>query len=98
MLQMNGREAIVKKLIGKGVDWEAKDNGGWTSLLWAIGNMHEATVKLLIEKGADWGAKGKPVRLPLSHCDPTHTSVTSHGVPNRCSLGSSKAGYHANQT
>ena len=49
----NGHEAVVKLLLEKGAELEAKDEYGRTPLSWAAGNGHEAVVKLLLEKGAD---------------------------------------------
>ncbi len=47
----------VKELINKGADIEAKDNNGYTSLIWASSNGHSDVVKVLLEKGADIEAK-----------------------------------------
>ncbi|KAK7409434.1 hypothetical protein QQX98_008395 [Neonectria punicea] len=49
----SGHEGIVKLLLEKGANVEAKDDYGWTPLLWAAENGHEGIVKLLLEKGAD---------------------------------------------
>jgi hypothetical protein len=55
---MNGRQAILKKLLEDGVDLESKDEKhGRTPLSWAILNGHEAVVKLLLEKDADLESK-----------------------------------------
>ncbi|KAL6791219.1 hypothetical protein GGI42DRAFT_336400, partial [Trichoderma sp. SZMC 28013] len=48
-----GHHAIVKLLVEKGADIEAKDGYGKTPLIWAAENGHESIVKLLVEKGAD---------------------------------------------
>lgn len=49
-----GHEAIVRLLLKKGADIEARDNYyDKTPLHLAIGNGHEAMVRLLVEKGAD---------------------------------------------
>ncbi|KAH7115490.1 hypothetical protein B0J13DRAFT_653898 [Dactylonectria estremocensis] len=52
-----GHRAIVKLLLEKGADIEAKDSFGRTPLWWAAANGHEAIVKLLLEKGANIEAK-----------------------------------------
>ncbi|KAK3934350.1 hypothetical protein QBC46DRAFT_359079 [Diplogelasinospora grovesii] len=48
-------------------DVEAKDEDGWTLLLWAAKNGHEAVVQQLLEKGADVEAKDNYSRTPLSY-------------------------------
>ncbi|KAH8652926.1 hypothetical protein BGZ61DRAFT_281830, partial [Ilyonectria robusta] len=54
-----GHRAVVKLLLKKDADVEAKDSQyGQTPLSWAAENGHEAVVKLLLEKGADVEAKG----------------------------------------
>ena len=45
-------EAVVKLLLKKGAELEAKDKDGQSPLLWAAEEGHEAAVKLLLEKGA----------------------------------------------
>ncbi|RYP70705.1 hypothetical protein DL771_005309 [Monosporascus sp. 5C6A] len=63
----NGREAVVKLLLEKGVDTESKDDYyNRTPLLWAAKNGHEAVVKLLLDKGADTEPKDNNYnRTPL---------------------------------
>ncbi|KAF3056049.1 putative ankyrin repeat protein [Trichoderma lentiforme] len=62
-----GHRAVVKLLVEKGADIEAKDNKyDQTPLLWAAEGGYEAIVKLLVEKGADIEAKDKEHgRTPL---------------------------------
>jgi ankyrin repeat protein len=48
---------VVRLLLEKGADVEAKDNNGGTALYRAAGSGHEAMVRLLLEKGADVEAK-----------------------------------------
>jgi ankyrin repeat protein len=63
----NGREAVVKLLLEKGAELEAKNNkDDRTPLSYAAGNGHEAVVKLLLEKGTELEAKNnKDDRTPL---------------------------------
>jgi ankyrin repeat protein len=56
---------VVKLLLEKGADLEAKSPNGQTPLLLATEKGHEAVVKLLLEKGADLEAKDKDSRTPL---------------------------------
>ena len=54
----NGHEAVVKLLLEKGAELDAKDDSLGRTLLWrAAENGHEAVVKLLLEKGAEPEAK-----------------------------------------
>ena len=58
-----GHRAIVRLLLEKGADIEAKDSRfGRTPLLWAVKGGHEAVVKLLLEKGADIKVTDRMVR------------------------------------
>lgn len=43
---------VVKLLLKKGAKLETKDKGGWTPLLYAIGNEHNTVVKLLLVKNS----------------------------------------------
>jgi hypothetical protein len=61
-----GREAVVKLLLEKGAEIEAKDEYGRTPLSWAAGQGHEAVVKLLLEKGAEIEVKDEYGSTPLS--------------------------------
>ncbi|KFY30111.1 hypothetical protein V494_08258 [Pseudogymnoascus sp. VKM F-4513 (FW-928)] len=54
---IGGHESIVKLLLEKGADAEAKDGNGQTALYEAAEGGHEAVVQLLLEKGADAKAK-----------------------------------------
>jgi len=60
-----GHEAVVKLLLEKGAELEAKDWGGRTPLSHAAEKRHEAVVKLLLEKGAELEAKDNNGRTPL---------------------------------
>src|SRR6266513_1506490 len=51
--------AEVQKLLGEGADANAKDNAGWTALIWAAYFGRTDTVRTLLEKGAYVNAKGK---------------------------------------
>jgi ankyrin repeat protein len=53
----NRHEVVVKLLLEKGAEIEAKSSSGWTPLSWAAGKGHKAVVKLLLEKGAEIEAK-----------------------------------------
>jgi ankyrin repeat protein len=55
---LNRHEAIIKLLLEKGADVEAKVEDGWTPLLWAAEKGYETIVKLLVEKGANVESKG----------------------------------------
>ncbi|KAM0425178.1 hypothetical protein ACHAPT_009495 [Fusarium lateritium] len=59
-----GHRAVVKLLLEKGADIEAKDYGR-TPLSWAALEGHEAVVWLLLEKGADIEAKDNDGLTPL---------------------------------
>ena len=62
----NGHEAIVKQLLKRGAELEAKDSGNsWTSLSWAAGSGHRAVVMLLLEAGAQLNTKDGRSRTPL---------------------------------
>src|SRR6266513_227582 len=50
--------AEVQKLLGEGADANAKDNAGWTALIWAAYFGRTDTVRALLVKGADVNAKG----------------------------------------
>ncbi|KAL6808319.1 ankyrin repeat-containing domain protein [Trichoderma sp. SZMC 28015] len=62
-----GHHAVVKLLVEKGADIEAKDyEHSRTALSWAAWYSHEVTIKLLVKKGADIDAKDKFGLTPLS--------------------------------
>lgn len=63
-----GHSAVIKLLVEKGADIEAKDDKyGWAPLLWAAEHGDEASIKLLIGKGANIEAKDNRYgRTPLS--------------------------------
>jgi hypothetical protein len=62
-----GHCVIVKLLLEKGAEVEAKDSRyGRTPLSWAAENRREAVVKLLLEEGAEIETKDKYDRTPLS--------------------------------
>ncbi|PON27670.1 hypothetical protein TGAM01_v203437 [Trichoderma gamsii] len=60
-----GHNAVVKLLLDKGAETEAKDAYDCTPLVWASYCGHEATVKLLLDKGAETKAKDAYGRTPL---------------------------------
>jgi ankyrin repeat protein len=53
----NGHEAVIRLLLEKGAEINAKGKFGWTPLSLAAGSGHEAVVRLLLEKGADINAE-----------------------------------------
>ena len=61
----NGDGAVVKLLLEKGADLEAKDDYGRTLLWWAAEYGYEVVVKLLLEKGADLETKDNHDQTPL---------------------------------
>jgi ankyrin repeat protein len=52
-----GDNADIERLLKKGANIEAKDEDGWTPLIYAARNGHTPTCALLLEKGADIKAK-----------------------------------------
>jgi len=60
-----GHEAVVRLLLEKGADIEAKDEFEETALIKAAEYGYEAIVRLLLEKGADIEAKDKCGRTAL---------------------------------
>ncbi|KAF1957092.1 ankyrin, partial [Byssothecium circinans] len=62
----NGHEAVVRLLVDKGTNINAKDPYGLTALHQAAANGHEAVVQLLMNKGADVNAKSSS-RLTALH-------------------------------
>ncbi|RYP64442.1 hypothetical protein DL771_008746 [Monosporascus sp. 5C6A] len=61
----NGRLAVLKLLVEKGAQLEARDNDNKTPLMIAAQNGHEAMAKLLVEKGAQLEAKNNNGWTPL---------------------------------
>lgn len=55
----DGDYEAVESLLNAGVDVDAKDNDGWTALMWAAGLGRERIVRLLLNAGADVNAKNK---------------------------------------
>src|SRR6266700_514073 len=58
--------AEVQKLLGEGADANAKDNAGWTALMWAAFSGRAEIVRALLKKGADVNAmddSGKTVLM-----------------------------------
>ncbi|PVH74235.1 hypothetical protein DL98DRAFT_658902 [Cadophora sp. DSE1049] len=60
-----GHEAVVRLLLEKGANVEAKGDYKRTALVWAAWGKHEAVVRLLLEKGADVEVKGDYKRTAL---------------------------------
>jgi len=65
MAAWNGREAVVKLLIGKGADIDARGFSGPTPLYEAAMHDHKNLVELLIGKGADVNARNERQVTPL---------------------------------
>ncbi|WP_260588369.1 ankyrin repeat domain-containing protein, partial [Staphylococcus aureus] len=61
-----GYEAIVKLLIEKGANIEARNGSGETPLYSAVHSRFEGIVKLLVKNGADIRAKNMFGETPLS--------------------------------
>ena len=51
-----GHTGIVRMLLEQGGDVEAKDDGGWTALIWASRNGYQEIVTMLLDKEADVNA------------------------------------------
>ncbi|KAJ5152754.1 uncharacterized protein N7482_009232 [Penicillium canariense] len=60
-----GHEGVVRLLVEKGADIEARDTSGRTALSWAAEKGHENIVRLLLEKGVDIEARDILDRTPL---------------------------------
>ena len=60
-----GHEAIIRLLLDKGANIEAKDEWSRTPLSWAAAKGREAIIQLLLDKGANIEAKDKWGRTPL---------------------------------
>ena len=52
-----GDLAAVRAALERGEDIEAKDDKGYTLLIWAAYNGHKEVVSLLLEKGSDIEAR-----------------------------------------
>lgn len=63
---MEGHEQIVRLLVARGVDVNAKDSDGRTPLSWAAFNGCGQAVELLLAKGGDANAEDCTGRTPLS--------------------------------
>ena len=62
-----GNVAVVKALLRKGADVNARENWkGQTALMWAAASNNAATVEALIEAGADVQARTKYKPPPLA--------------------------------
>ncbi|KAJ6788394.1 hypothetical protein PWT90_07789 [Aphanocladium album] len=61
-----GQEAIVKLLLNKRADINAKDQNSRTPLSWAAGQGHKGVTELLLDNDADAGSRDDSGRTPLS--------------------------------
>ena len=61
----NGDTEAVKALIDAGAGLNAKDEDGWTALIWASEEGHTEIAKELISAGADVNAQDKDGRTVL---------------------------------
>ena len=59
MAAEHGQEAVVRLLLEKGANIDAKYEDGETALVAAAVGRHEAVVRLLLEKGADVKAQNR---------------------------------------
>ncbi|KAH8890021.1 hypothetical protein GQ53DRAFT_766445 [Thozetella sp. PMI_491] len=59
-------EMAEQMLLDNGATTEAKDNNGWTPLLWASAKGYEAVVRQLLDNGAATEAKDNYGQTPLS--------------------------------
>lgn len=60
-----GNREVVTLLLDKGVDINAKDNGGLTALIMAASEGHSEIIALLLKRGADINAEDKWGRIAL---------------------------------
>jgi len=54
---IKGNTKIADLLLKAGADVNAKDNDGWTTLMWALFNENMDMMELLLKAGADVNAK-----------------------------------------
>ena len=67
----------VISLLDSGAGINARDQRGWTPLLWAVSRGQTKVVKLLLDKGADVNAKGEHGWTPLMEAaNRGHTDAT----------------------
>ncbi len=65
LASMKGEVVKVAALLKSGADINAKDQRGWTALLWAVSRGQMNLVKLLLDKGADVNARDERCWTPL---------------------------------
>ncbi|KAL4882444.1 hypothetical protein BJY04DRAFT_207002 [Aspergillus karnatakaensis] len=63
----NGDQEAVELLLRKGADVDARNNNGWTPLLWAVDKNFLEVVQILLANGADIHAENKDGVSPLGH-------------------------------
>ncbi len=86
----NGVLLSVKKLLDDGINIDAKDNNGWTSLHFASQNNHFKTIDLLLKYKADpniYDEQGNgPLWIAAMHakgkCDGVISLLKSHANPD----------------
>jgi len=64
---LRGNSDVAELLLAKGADINAKDDHGFTALMWAVVGGHFHAVKLLLDKGADINAKNNNGQTALMH-------------------------------
>ena len=64
---LRGQTEVVKMLLEKGADVNAKNTKGWTALMIASLRGQTEVVKNLLEKGADVNAKDEDGKSALKH-------------------------------
>jgi len=59
------RKMVVELLLARGADVNARENSGWTPLLWAANKGHVKLAEMLLARGADVNARANDGTTPL---------------------------------